>query len=192
MGSQKAREGIAGFGSRFAGRFCADRTLEEHRLRHTRVRGCRLFHRWNGCTCRVCGSQRNAKHEWDGCKCRSCGVTRDVDDDWDHCTCRTCAKCRNSDHDWDGCKCRKCGVPVGTVGGTGPTSRAGASSVAAPSIPVVACVCGATWGVTCGTGASATYADHAGRTSGTRAALSAATSTSVRIAVPICTVRQAP
>lgn len=37
-----------------------------------------IFHKWEGCVCIKCGTQRDANHRWEGCKCLQCGKTRDI------------------------------------------------------------------------------------------------------------------
>ena len=85
-------------------------------------------HSFDGCTCVVCGKERDAEHKWNGCKCSVCGKKRDTEHNWDGCKCSVCGKTRNtghlygkgctclicksedpSRHEWNGCVCSRCG-----------------------------------------------------------------------------------
>ncbi len=96
---------------------------------------CKLAgHKWDGCRCARCGTNRNEEHKWNGCKCTVCGRLRDEDHSWDGCKCTICGKLRHKnhklaakrhscskvctvcgfetapEHTWNGCKCTVCGL----------------------------------------------------------------------------------
>lgn len=102
--------------------------------------GCVFKHKWDGCTCSVCGKTRDQDHDWHGCTCARCGKVLEQAHTWDGCTCTSCGKTRNVLHQWaqveDQCawQCARCGaaaprdLPYGShsFGESGPCARCGA------------------------------------------------------------------
>lgn len=91
------------------------------------------FHKWNNCSCTICGKIRNTNHIFiygnclicglsfnktknsyhqhfmNDCICIICGeVINDNYHDWIGCKCRICGEVRNTNHIWEGCQCIIC------------------------------------------------------------------------------------